>query len=186
MGGRVAGAPTPLICLLLLLGPGHCLTGWHRAVLATRPQARVWKPPPSIYLSSSSCRLPLAPQPLPESWRPPRDRTAGRAQGQLLQCLGDSPPWETCNPGPPRSQGAGSTSQEESQTGPPTPRPKPSPAQHKQGQAHDRAGAEAACVRWLLVRLSSTGRQAGARARVASQAGQQPRGAGEGRCGRHP
>lgn len=65
------------------------LTGWHRAILAVRPQARVWKPPPSIYLSSSSCHLPLAPQPLPESWCVPSgDRMAGRTRGATPPVLG--------------------------------------------------------------------------------------------------
>lgn len=50
------------------------------------------------------------------------------------------PPWDTCKPGPPRSQGARRTFQEESQTAPPS----PAPARARSGPT--RAGAEAICA----------------------------------------
>lgn len=142
MGGRVAGAPTPLICLFLFLGPGHC-SHWLAQGHPGHQTPGQGLEATSIYLSNSSCRLPLAPQPLPESWRPPQgtEWLAG-PEGQLLQGLGDPPPWDTCNPGSPRSQGARLTSQEESWTGPPKPHPSTSKVRPKTG-----TGAGAACIR---------------------------------------
>lgn len=111
----------------------------------------------------ATCLRPLGP--FPNLGVPPQgtESLAG-PEGRLLRCLGDPSPRDTCNPGPPRSQGARQTSQEESQTGPPPPPPpKSSPSTSKVRPKTGQEQRPPAHVR-LLVRLSSTGRQAGARA----------------------
>ena len=121
----------------------------------------------------ATCLRPLGP--FPNLGVPPQgtESLAG-PEGRLLRCLGDPSPRDTCNPGPPRSQGARQTSQEESQTGPPHPTPSQVQPQHEQGQAQDRAGAEAACAR-SAVGASVQHREAGRSEGLSGgQAGQQP------------
>lgn len=177
LGGRAAGLPPPLICRLLLLGPGRC-SHW-RAQGRPGHQAQGQGPRSCLHLSLRCIWTPASgPSAPPESRCAPQGQHGRQARGATPPVLGgDPPPWDACKPGPPKSQGAERTSQEESQMGPP-----PSPAPARARSDPPRPGAEAPA----RVRRPSAGRQAGARAQAAAGPGSGPRGAGEGRCGRAP
>lgn len=72
----------------------------------------------------ATCLWPLSPF-LNLGASPPGTEWLAGPEGRLLQCSGDPPPWDPCNPGSPRSQGARPTPQEVSQMGPSPPQAQP-------------------------------------------------------------
>lgn len=186
-GERVAGAPNLSSADSCSWDPVTALTSGHRALLAIRP--RPGSEAASICLSSSSCRLPWPSSPFLNLGVPPQGtaRLAG-PKGRLPQCLGDPPPWDTCSPGSPRSQGAPANLPGREPDG--TPRPPPTPGSPAPARARSgpRAGRSRGCLRVFgrgSVRPAQGGRQERGPARPA-RLGSSPRAAGEGRCGRPP
>lgn len=140
------------------------LTGEHGALLAIRPKARV-PGAASANPSSSSPPPPLALSPPPESWCAPSGVRVAGGPGLREPLLRGTP----VNQGHLGAGEPGGPPRKRASRDPPQAQP-----QREQGQA--RPGQEQrppAHVR-LSVRPSGTGRQAGARARVASQARQWP------------
>lgn len=156
------------------------LAGGHRATLAIRLQASILGAASTFSISSR--HLPWAFWPLlnldvctlgsaaseQKGWCGPR--------GSASSVRGSSPPRDVCKPGPPRSQGARRTSQEESQRD-----PKPSPSTSKvrpKTPGRRSHGCQS-------IRPAQGGRQERG-PKWPARPGSGPRGAGEGRCGRHP
>lgn len=157
------------------------LAGGHRAILAIRPKARVPEAA-SVYRSSSSRHPPLAPSPLPESWCAPSGvRMAGGPRRNSSSAPRVPPPWDTCKPGPPRSQGARRTSQEESQTAPPKPSPSSSKVRPDPGRS--RGHLRVSGCRSVSPAQGGSEEQ---EPEWPARPGSGPQGAGEGRCGRQP
>lgn len=138
MGGWVVGAPhlsSAHSCSWDLVA---ALNGGHRAIPAIRLKARV---PGELPLSTAPIHLDTRLLPFLNLGVPPQ----GSEWLEGLRRNSSSaprvpPPWDTCKPGPPRSQGVRRTSQEESQTAPPS----LAPARARSGPT--RAGAEAICA----------------------------------------
>lgn len=135
-GDRDAGAPMPLICPLLLLGPGRCSHRWaqHHPGRQTRGRgpgaASVSQPLQFIFSPSAPSRILLCflggRRGRRGPWGPPS--SARRAP----------PPWDARKPGAPRSQADLPGREPDG-----TPKPSPSTSKLRPGPW---AGAEAACT----------------------------------------
>lgn len=128
----------------------------------------------------ATCLWPLSPF-LNLGMRPQGTGWLAGPEGRLIQCLGNPSPWDTCNPGPPRSQ-ADFPGREPDGT--PLP-PSPAPAGARSGPRPGRSrGRLHVFGRWRVCPAQG-GRQERGPERPA-RLGSSPREAGEGRCGRHP
>lgn len=86
MGGWVAGAPTPLICPLLLLGPGHCSRWWAQGhpghqTQGQGPRSCLCLP---VQFISTPAFGPFSPSGILVC--PLRGQNGWRAEEELLQC----------------------------------------------------------------------------------------------------